>query len=749
MSAGCPVHDNVRVNGSSVQAWTGVHFHRATLKQLGLRMQLGHKPGVQCPNPVWAFGDDFVVVDLSGIHEVGLDFCRCETAQSHPVQLLQTRMFPAMSVDLKTAAMFRLLETFHVISAQSKISRYEFYTALAQRTDNTGVDPPKMLKRAGHGHDLGGVVSTLPGSCTVLCPACPHPGKNLPANWANVPKDKSWLYRLFLSIDANFWLKRKKVSSDQVDPGLNHGYAYFVEEKAYKQHLHTYDKVFPDDISTCNNHDVLKLVSMKGVHQGTVASSVGTVDCACHNMKRPCSVGDLQKGERYVNMDYIFWSTVGQHSQHGTNDIVESYDIVCQWSKNIWNHFKHYGLPSGLINRDFTFVILKFHLPVHQEPCRVTYSFNLLRWVARTDGEGVERGHASHNPYASSTKKMGPGSHCDILDNAFGDYNWRKICHTACTFLAKVKTAVQEQCEHVATFRDFNTVMTAELSAEGGKDMVEAWEIDSTALNPFVVTRPTVTLAGARLQLAEEEAASLKMSASMMINGGLDLEKQQWHFHVDVAALGQHATELQCMKIQERCNVLQWKIEAWYGIQRLYMLGVDVVHAHAATSRDTPFPVQDMPLLLPSAVQGQMVCSLTLMEVEWRLHQFMRGQRENTCARTTIQTVEDKVTGDATCYRMTFTALVALARPLAKVGWQAELCPLNATDVREMTEALSEESEVWMAPGAGRMDCSNMISSALQIKWCKARECQLLEEEMQRALAFHDWMASWWLDQAE
>lgn len=37
----------------------------------------------------------------------------------------------------------------------------------------------KPMKRAGRGHDPDGVAATRPGSCAVLCPACPHPGKNL------------------------------------------------------------------------------------------------------------------------------------------------------------------------------------------------------------------------------------------------------------------------------------------------------------------------------------------------------------------------------------------------------------------------------------------------------------------------------------------------------------------------------------------------------------------------------------------
>ena len=32
---------------------------------------------------------------------------------------------------------------------------------------------------------------------------------------------------------------------------------------------------------------------------GLAVTGVGTVDCACHNMKRPNSIGNLKLGEKY------------------------------------------------------------------------------------------------------------------------------------------------------------------------------------------------------------------------------------------------------------------------------------------------------------------------------------------------------------------------------------------------------------------------------------------------------------------
>ena len=196
--------------------------------------------------------------------------------------------FPSTSVNPRSAVTFRLLEEFQLLSFESKVSAYKFYQALACRQDNTGLANKvhmvklqhhsavtlsqdryesfirvvrewqnlKMLKRLGCGHDPMGILGTVDGDCAVLCPACPQPGKNLPDDWefapwakryvlmpcncdAAVNLDFSWLYALFVALDANFCLKRKAISSDEADPSLSSGWAYFVDECAYKEYLKT------------------------------------------------------------------------------------------------------------------------------------------------------------------------------------------------------------------------------------------------------------------------------------------------------------------------------------------------------------------------------------------------------------------------------------------------------------------------------------------------------------------------------
>lgn len=126
------------------QKWTGSSFAALSLKRLGLRVQLGHPIGEECLLPQRAFNDDFTLIHTNGIHEIGLDYCGCDTAHTHTTQLLRVAWFPATTSKPRTAATFQILEQYHLLSFESKASGYEFYHAIARLTDNTGLHPHKV-----------------------------------------------------------------------------------------------------------------------------------------------------------------------------------------------------------------------------------------------------------------------------------------------------------------------------------------------------------------------------------------------------------------------------------------------------------------------------------------------------------------------------------------------------------------------------------------------------------------------------
>lgn len=127
-----------------MQVWTGEYFQRMSLRDLGLRVQLGHPSGVSCCNPAPAFDHEFMVLNTNGIHSIALNFCNCESAQTHATQLLCARWYPATSTDPRTAATFRLLDHFQMYMFESKGSAFEYYQALSRLTDNTGTKRPKV-----------------------------------------------------------------------------------------------------------------------------------------------------------------------------------------------------------------------------------------------------------------------------------------------------------------------------------------------------------------------------------------------------------------------------------------------------------------------------------------------------------------------------------------------------------------------------------------------------------------------------
>lgn len=116
-------------------------FHTVSLMSLGLRVQLGHRPGEECNSRRAAYDDDFVVIDIHGIHEIKLDYCGCTHAPSCYKQLLCARWFPATMIDPRMAATFAVLQLFHLLSFKSKVSAYKFYHSLTQWTDNIGTKP--------------------------------------------------------------------------------------------------------------------------------------------------------------------------------------------------------------------------------------------------------------------------------------------------------------------------------------------------------------------------------------------------------------------------------------------------------------------------------------------------------------------------------------------------------------------------------------------------------------------------------
>ncbi|EMD34956.1 hypothetical protein CERSUDRAFT_75291 [Gelatoporia subvermispora B] len=629
-----------------------------------------------------------------------------------------------MTIAPKTSATFRVLEHFHIESAQAGVFAQAFYNTLTRHTDNTGLSSLtvcntflrmmrewrylKALKRGGQGHDPGG-------------------RKNLPLDWEH------------------------NVSSDDMDPSLTNGQAYFIEEMAYKDHVETFGKTIKEETNTCNNHDAAKLANVKG-YESLAASGVVSVQCTRHEMRLPCSIGDLQHGERLLFGAFV----------------VVSYNITCQWSRNFWKRIRSY---QGLFdyNKVTMFLVPKFHLPAHQDFCKDNYSFHFTRGVAHTDGEGIERGWSLTNIFGPSTKEMGPGARRDLLDDVFGDHNWRKIVRLISSLLKRAKQAAKGCYKYMKEFEAFNAAIPSAQAAQWGAEL-DAWEHDSSNKNLFTATIPALTQAAVRRRLAEQEAVVANCTQPTLV----------WHQSVSPSSFISTALVLE-----------DQQIEVWFDVQP-YIPGVDTLRALLTASKPSEIHAEMLPLLLPSQIHQSVSCHYILLDYEWqlwegqayealdnlRLHlclrsylvtfknQWVSGQRPTTRARSIINAVQRNINNDAATYRASRDALITLTAPLGKSGLETTLRDLVDSNIRAITSGEMFETEghrtmswIWKTSGvAGSGDSSDPdLHDMLHIEWCKARaradrwkeECDLVQEEMRWVLQFFDWQSKHWQARAD
>ena len=124
---------------SICQRWNGNFFEKDSLQNLGLRYQLGHSSvPCPCPHPGPA---NFVIFDLSGFHNVSINYCLCgDEPLPFWTQLLREGWFPATLLRPQTVFSFDFLETFHeLILLQGKTNLYDYYNTLLQRSDNANL----------------------------------------------------------------------------------------------------------------------------------------------------------------------------------------------------------------------------------------------------------------------------------------------------------------------------------------------------------------------------------------------------------------------------------------------------------------------------------------------------------------------------------------------------------------------------------------------------------------------------------
>ncbi|KAJ7496076.1 hypothetical protein B0H11DRAFT_1716264 [Mycena galericulata] len=685
-----------------LEEWTGDFWTATTLRQLGLVYQLGHQ-GRPCAVPVPAVRS-MVVLDTNGIHRVSYRYCGCNQGRGvrNLSQLMRNAWYPASLTDPTTCATYKVLEMFRLMTVIGNVNARDFVTALERRTDALGpsglnsAQTPfarmarqyaflQRVRRAGRGHDPAGVDATKLGELAVMCWACPHEGRNLPEDWREVDPKYRFLFMLILALDANFKLKNRLRANERYDPSLGPGWGAFVEPTAYKEHLKNY-------ISTCIAFAAL-LQKDTRLTTGLRTSGVGGCVCARHECVRPNGLGDLQKGERYANMDFIVMAAIAGLA---LMMVTISYDIACQWRKNLPQRMEK--LPPA-IRLDLTKTELQTGLPVwhassHELECSNKNSLSFLPGVGKSDGEGVEHTWAVLNPAAFHTKEMGYGNRADALEDKIDAHNFLKNLGQAYAIRRKLVVAIAERARQVGAFKEVNKSVSKELR-NAWQDDIAAFVADHDKPNPYVLARadgPTEAQIRVSLKKDEEEEARKGgsplhgVSATAFLVAGLQLEEAQRRIKSEIAG---HA-----LVTADRESKIQERRLTFFSKYRKFQQATRDLHpgscSRAARDPDAPpIATEKIQLFMPSELSAyerehgcqrgiaamearlrEAQCSDALIALRSHLHskrhlitfrnKNVTGQVKATKSRTLIGAVGDKATAAANKYRQGRMALLKL-----------------------------------------------------------------------------------------
>ncbi|KAJ7180030.1 hypothetical protein C8R43DRAFT_871280 [Mycena crocata] len=700
-----------------LKEWNGNYWTGTTLYDLDVEFQLGHG-GLPCRRPA-PKQREMVVMDVKFVHRVRFRYCACDENNDalNLEQLLRMGWYPATVVDPETCATFAALDFFRLLSVVANVNVRDFVSTLERNTNANATESVpvcdrykafgrmsrqwgflKRMMRAGCAQHPGGMKDAKRGEAAVECWTCPHDGKNIPDGWREVDAEFRFLYMLILALDANFRMKSRLRRNARVDKPLGAGLGYMLDGEPYREHLKDY--VAEKDVSTCIAFAAL-LQKDTRVTTGLRCSGVGGVVCARHEVVRPQGIGDLQKGERYANMDYILLaSIVGVAAMY----IAISYDIACQWKINLPTRMM--GMPDEM-KLDLNKVKVEFALPVwhaaaHERKCQVQNSLTYIPGVARTDGEGIERLWSRIIRLAWASKEMNIGAREDAIEELIDYLNYERNIQQGTTLPLKLVVALDERDRQRAGFEEVDGSV-AEATRKKWEKKITDWVGDRMKPNPYEIEGGRSggpTEAEIRLRLTKDEAADTAGGGGGTLSGssvtsflvtGLHLEEEQRRIRRESKGRALLPASLD-EKMEEMRVAFFSRLSGFRKLQEVYMRAAVRLLEEAEDGRDAELPperAEDVTLYLPSdltAADRESGCRAGLGRMEAKLREgqcqdgidYVRnrlhakrhllmyrptnvaGQRGGKRSNTLLERVGERVLVGAQKYRRAREALIAL-----------------------------------------------------------------------------------------
>ncbi|KAF9012929.1 hypothetical protein BDZ89DRAFT_1142715 [Hymenopellis radicata] len=450
-----------------IKVWHNYCWERTSLADMGLVFQLGHQGAIE---------HRMTVLHLNRVHTVAFRYCGCAVSDNelHWQQLMRCGWYPATTRSPAMCATMELLSFFRQLKTEATVNVHDFTTILEDESDPYGTEwtPDRYkallhmerqwaflhrVQRSGVAHKEGGLADAEDGAVHVECWACPRVGVNLPKDWDKVGEEFRYLYHRIVSNDANFQMKCKMWSSPYVDHPLYSGLSVQMPEEQYHEWLRQY--ITEEEVFNCVAFIALMQKDTK-FSVGLRWSGVIGVICAHHELM--LGLGDLEKGERYKNIDFVLYSLL---SKMGLKEVTVTYDIACQYRKHF--HERVLALPAELRELglpEITWGLHVWHAGVHDIKCEASESLKYK---------------SVFNPMSYMTREEQPGARADDIENKADNHKFRRNLGLGHTLLRRLRIALQERAVQVKSFKEADCALEDDLHSEW-MEMVLVWLADPT-----------------------------------------------------------------------------------------------------------------------------------------------------------------------------------------------------------------------------------------------------------------------------
>lgn len=109
-----------------------------------------------------------------------------------------------------------------------------------------------------------------------------------------------------------------------------------------------------------------------------------------------------------------------------------SYDCNCQYSVYLLHRFQRQYPEHAKRIQHLRFTIPVLHIRGHKERCEYQFGSYYMKGAGHFYGEQAESPWAEFNQLGARTRQMAPGYRQDVLNQHYGDWNWKKVT-TMCT----------------------------------------------------------------------------------------------------------------------------------------------------------------------------------------------------------------------------------------------------------------------------------------------------------------------------